>query len=405
MILDIFNDLFDLLNRQDNHVIILAVYLCIAAGVALLRILAKARFGAALLAFRRDAKEIKNRDDVKKFKNALLRRTVAAYKQVADRAVSRIPTVQLIERQVDGIHFAGWRYSGMAFFVEGLESGLLWVGVLLAVIFNDFAHVYGIVTVATFLLLRFVAAFFDFRAARAVLCDELLIYIERELGRFYASDSGGAVLRLKTELTEAQNRQTEVLSTALAQLTAALTANTASLGKTIAETTKGINTQIAQAIDEKLVDMNETLCATTQSWERSLAEATTIQNAINGSADSVAKASGRLQSAAELLATHMQGHSNALSDQLLQLVRAIDTVKSQHETIAQQSQYIEQNQQTLEKALVSYEASLQNLAQNLGDSLGAFVNLHAHTSAQAVNDALRNNIEKIIQLLKGREIL
>ncbi|MCL2498726.1 MAG: hypothetical protein FWE90_00140 [Defluviitaleaceae bacterium] len=393
-----FTRIFETLNRQDNHVVILAVYLLVAFGCAFLRIVAKIRFSGALLAFYKDAKELKNRDDVKKFRNILLRNTVAAYKQAADKAVARIPTAQLIERQVDNLRFAGWRYSSLASVVEGFEIGLLWIGILLAVIFNEYAHVYGVCAVIAFILLKILAAVFDFRGARARLCEEMLIYIEREIGRFYASDTGGAILRLKSELVEAQGRQTEALTAALAQLTTALSDNAKSLGKSIIETTKGINTQIAEAINEKLTKMNEDFDKSAKSWEKSLSEAAVVQTAINHSAVGIDKASGKLQSAAELLSSHLQGHSNALSEQLIQLVRAVESIKEMQETLSQQTQYIDLNQITLETALTSYEASLQNLAQNLGDGLGAFINLHAQSSAQAVNDALRGNLERIMQL-------
>jgi hypothetical protein len=402
---DVFITLFDTLNRQDNHIVIVAVYLCITAAVIFLRVIAKVRFSAALVAFRQDAKELKTRDDVKKIRNTLLRRTVATYKSVADKAVTRVPATQLIERQIDGLRFVGWRYSSLVVFVEGFESGLLWVGLIFAVVFNEFAHIYGVLAVAVFLLLRLTAAAFDFRAARTRLCDEMLIYIEREVGRFYASDSGGAVLRLKDELAEAQNRQTTALTSALTHLTGVLTENTIALGKTITETTKNINTQIAEAIKDKLVDMNTTFKATLEGWEKALAEAGKVQTAMNGSAEGISKAGARLQSGADLLSAHMQGHSAALSDQMVQFVRAMESVKdsveifkAQQEILTRQALYIEQNQETLETALAAYEASLQGLTQNLGDGLGAFINLHAQGAAQAVNDALRSNLDKIMQL-------
>jgi len=400
MILDFFTSIFDALNRQDNHVVILAVYICVAAVIVALRVLARSRYSAAALAVSKEAPHLKERDDVKKIRSALLRNTIAAYKQVADVAVTRVPTAQIVERQVDKLHFAGWRYAGMAAFVEGFESGLLWIGVLLAVIFSDWAHVYGVAAVVVFLLLRLCASFFDFRAVRARLCDEMLIYIEREVGRFYASDAGGAILRLKTDLTQAQNRQTDLLTTALEKLTDTLTSNAEKLNDTLRDANKDIHTQIAASIDEKLIRMNEDFAHIAAAWEKSLTQATTVQGTINQSADFMAKASGKLQSAADLLAAHLQGHSNALSEQLVQLIRAMESMKDAQLALTQQGQFIETNQKTLETTLQAYEASLQNLAQNLGESLGAFVNLHAQNSAQAVNDALRGNIEKIMQLTR-----
>jgi len=397
MILDIINEIFNQLNRQDNHIYILAVYGFIALLVIVLRIVSRIRYSGALMALRRDARELNARDDVKKLRNHLLRKTVAAYMQVANKAVTRIPTAQLVERQVDSLHLAGWRYGSITALVEGFETGLLWVGLLLALVFADFAHVYGVVAVCLFLLMRINAAFFDFKATRLALSDELFIYIEREVGRFYASDSGGAVLRLKNELTEAQNKQTDALTAVLTQLTTALTENTNQTNKTITEATQDIHTKIAASVDTKLVNMNTILLETTQGWEKSLTEATTVQTAMNQSADAITKAGGKLQSAAELLATHLQGHSNALSEQLLQLVRAVESMREAASHTAQQAEYIKRNQTTLETAVAAYEAALQNYAQNVGDSLGAFINHHAQSAAQTVNDALRGNIEKIVQ--------
>jgi hypothetical protein len=393
-----FTRLFEILNRQDNHGVILAVYFFIAFGVAFLRIIAKVRFSGALFAFQKDAKEIKNRDDIKNFRNVLLRNTIAAYKKTADKAVTRIPAAQIIERQVDSLRFAGWRYSSLAYFVEACENGLLWIGLILAVVFNDYAHVYGVFAVMIFLLLKISSAVFDFRGVRARLCEEMLIYIEREIGRFYVSDTSGAILRLKSELVEAQGRQTEALAAALAQLTRALTDNAKTLGSSITESTKGIHMQIAEAISEKLTRMNEDLHESSRAWEKSLAEAAVMQTALNGSAAGIEKASGKLQSAGELLSAHLQGHSNALSEQLIQLVRAVESVKEAQDALTRQSAYIERNQAALDTALTSYEASLQALAQNVGESIGTFINLHAQTSAQAVNDALRVNLDKIMQL-------
>lgn len=400
MILGFFTQLFEMLNRQENHVIMLAVYLCVVAGVVALRVLARIRYSAAVAAVNREARNLKSRDDVKKIKNTLLRTCVAVYKSVADVAVTRVPTAQIVERQVDKMHFAGWRYGGLTAFVEGFEAGLLWVGVLLALVFNDFAHVYGVAAVAVFVVLRLCASFFDFRALRAQLCDELLIFIEREVGRFYASDTGGAVLRLKNELTDAQHKQTDALTAALTQLTAALADNTTALNNAILDTTKDIHTKIAAAIDEKLIRMTEDFASAAAAWQKSLTEATAVQNTINKTATGIEKAGGKLQSAAELLSVHLQGHSNALSEQLIALVRAVESVKEAQTALTQQGEYIERNQKTLDDTLHAYEAALQNLTQDLGERLGAFVNLHAQNSAQAVNDALRINIEKIMQLAR-----
>jgi len=307
----------------------------------------------------------------------------------------------LVERQVDALHLAGWRYGSVTALVEGFETGLLWVGLLLALVFADFAHVYGVIAVALFLLMRMNAAFFDFKAARAALTDELYIYIEREVGRFYASDAGGAVLRLKTELATATTRQTETLSAAMGILTATLQKNNEALTQTLAEGTATVGQRLAASMDTKLIDMNDALQATVEQWQQALAQSATAQAAMNDTADRTAQASLRLQTAGELLAKHLQGHSGAMSEQLIALVTAVQAVQqaitqlgTQQEALAAQAVYIERNQHGLETSLAAYESALQGLTQSLGDSLGAFIRLHGQSSAQIVADALKNNVEK-----------
>ena len=416
-----FSDIFTTLNHQDNQPIIMAVFFGVAALLVLLRIMAHIHFRAVLISFRSDAKkEIHGLDDLRKLKNALLVKIVAEYKRVAEKAVTQVPASQLVNRQIATMGFLGWRYEGMLPFVIELERALLWIGLILAVVFPEFAFVYGVMAVVLFLIVRAAGAFFDFNGAREQLGDEILIYVEREVGRFYASDTGGAVLRLKNDLTDAFVTLSNSLEDIMANMADSLSETTTAIGNTMAETTtyigetmteatKAVGPALAAAMDEKLINMNANLSHTLERWEAALGEGVRLQTAMNDTSDRLAQSSLKLQSSSELLSKHLQGHSNALSEQLVALVSAVDSVKdgvsllsTQQEALTQQSGYIERNQQTLEAALQAYESSLQGLTQSLGDGLGAFINLHAQSSAQAVNDALKSNLDKILQLA-GKE--
>ncbi|MCL2571651.1 MAG: hypothetical protein FWE11_04540 [Defluviitaleaceae bacterium] len=412
-----FSDLFNALNQTDNHIIIMAVFLGIAALVVLLRIISHIHFRAALISFRQDTKKpIEKFEDVRKLKSSLLINVVVEYKKVADKAVTHVPASQLVNRQVATMSFLGWRYEGMLPFVIELEKAILWIGLILAFVFSDYAFVYGVLAVVLFLLVRAAAAFFDFSGAREQLRDEILIYVERELGRFFASDTGGAVLRLKDDLKESMASMTNSLEEIMTGMAESLASTTDSIGKTMAQTatdigktmieaTSSVGPALAAAIDEKLINMNAELAITLESWKETLTKAVDLQTEMNSTSDRLGQSSLRLQSSSELLAKHLQGHSNALSEQLVALVLAIEGVKegvstlsTQQDALVQQSGYIERNQQTLEASLQAYESSLQELTQSLGDGLGAFINLHAQTSAQTVNDALKSGLDKLILL-------
>ena len=413
-----FSNLFTNLSQEGSQVVIMIVFFSVAALTVLLRVIAHIHFRGALLAFRSDAKKpIEKLDDVRKLKkSSLLVTIITEYKRVADKAVTNVPVAQLVNRQVSAMSFIGWRYDGMLPFVVELERAILWVGLILAVVFTEYAFVYGVLAVVLFLLVRAAAAFFNFYGAREQLAEEILIYVEREIGRFFASDTGGAVLRLKNDLVDAISGMTismeeimgnmsESLATTTAAMSTTMAETTASIGQTMTEATAAVGPALAAAMDEKMINMNTNLAHTLESWEKTLTQAVSLQTAMNDTSDRLGQSSLRLQSSAELLSKHMQGHSNALSEQLLALVSAIEAIKdgvgtlsTQQEALVQQSEYIERNQKALEAAITAYETSLHGLTQSLGDGLGAFINLHAQSSAQVINEALKANMDKLIML-------
>jgi len=418
-----FNDLFVTLSQESSQIAIMIVFFAMAVIVVLLRVIAHIHFRAALLSFRSDTKKtIEKIEDVRKLKNSLLIKIITEYKRVADKAVTHVPAAQLVNRQIATMSFIGWKYEGMLPFVIELERAVLWIGLILTVVFSEYAFVYGVLAVVFFLLLRTAAAFFNFSGAREQLSEEILIYVEREIGRFYASDTGGAVLRLKNDMVDAigsmainlegiMSNMTNSLSETTTAMSKAITDTTVAIGLTMTEATVSIGPAVANAIEEKLIKMNTNLAITLESWEKTLSQAVTLQSAMNDTSDRIGQSSLRLQSSSELLSKHLQEHSSALSEQLVALISAITAIKdgigllnSQQEALLQQSGYIERNQQTLETALTSYESSLQGLTQSLGDGLGVYINLHAQSSAQTLNDALKSNIDKLLLLAnKGDE--
>jgi len=419
---NILSDLFTTLNTQDNHIVIMAVFFGIAAITFLLRIMAHIHFRGALLAFRKDAKKpIERLDDILKLKSSLLVTSITEYKRIADKAVTNVPVEQLVNREISNMSFLGWRYSGMLPFITELERSLLFIGAILAFVFTDYAFVYGVMAVILFLLVRIIAAFFNFNGAREQLAEEILIYIEREIGRFFATDEGGAILRLKNDLTEAISGMTagmdgvvNSMATTMVETTSAIATTmqdvSTSIERTMSEATSSIGPALAGAMDEKMINMNAKLAITLESWKEALTEAVGLQTAMNETSDRIGQSSLKLQSSAELLSKHLQGHSSALSEQLIALVSAIEAIKdgvntlsSQQTALLTQSGYIEKNQQALDTSLASYEASLQGLTQSLGDGLGAFITLHAQSSAQTINEALKGNLEQIMLLAENGE--
>ena len=405
-----FENIFTALNQQGNLTIIMVVYLSMVALTLVLRIVAHVHFRAALLAFQLDTrKEVKDKTEVAKLKNGLLRKTVADYIRTAERAVTTVPTKQIVDREIARKNLLGWRYESILPFVASMDTGLLVVGLVLTIAFTQDAFVFGSLTAAAFVLTRLSAAFFNADNARNQLADDIQLYIEREIGRFFASDTGGAILRLKNDLTESIGKQSAVYKETMENIGHIMASSLGKVSDNMTAATASIGPAVAEAMDKKLINMNDTLSNTLKNWEKALGEATSLQASMNESSGKLTHAVTKLQSSSALLATHMQGHSSALSTQLITLVGAIDAMKESvthfaagQETLAQQAKYIESNQKALDASLCAYEESLKGLTVSLGEGLGAFVNLHAQTSAQTINDALKNNMDKMKNILDAK---
>jgi hypothetical protein len=341
--------LYGLLGNRDNNVIIMAVFLCVYVLTVILRVIVYMHFRTLLLRFKVDIKEISKKEDIKKLKFGLLKRLIADYIRIAEKNANRIPTDALVQRQMAGISLIGWRYASVMPFIEKLETSLLWVGLILAVVFDESAIIYGTLTASGFLLTRLAAGFFDFREVRDMLAGELLIYTEREIGTLFPIEAGLAAAFPKRELTEAMEK---------------------------------IGYMMTEAVEKRLADVNAVMTKPMEDWGKALASAGNVQQRIN-------EAAIKIQEAAQALASPMGEHGRALS-----------LFAAEQDTLLKHAKLVEQNQHALEAAYQSYEASLQGLVQSLGDGLGAYLKMHGQTAAQAVNDALAGNMEMMMSLLK-----
>ena len=402
-------NIFDQLNRHDNHVVIVAVFFALVVILVVLRLASHLHFRGTLIAFRLDARrEIKNRGDIKNIKNSLLRKAAAEYIRTADRAVTMIQTNEIVGQAVSGMKLIGWKYDSILPLIEGMEMGMLFIGLILALVFTDYAAVYGLLAIVSFIFLRLFASFFNARGARGQLITEMILFIDREIGRFFAADSGGAILRLKNDLTEAIDRQAAAYTKTMENISATMSATLKEISTGMIAAANSIGPIVAKSMDEKIVDMNSKLTETIEAWEKAITESGEMQKAMNESAEGISHASNRLKSSAELMTTHMQGHSKALSEQLVVFVGSIDSLKEglsalsiYQDNLSKQASYIEKNQIGLDAVISSYEASIHNLTETLGNALGAYLSIHTQTAADTLSQTLKANVDRIVYLAKG----
>jgi hypothetical protein len=123
-----------------------------------------------------------------------------------------------------------------------------------------------------------------------------------------------------------------------------------------------------------------------EEWAKTISEAGRIQG-------QMIEAAVKMKEAAGELAKPMREHGKVLAG-----------LAAEQNQLVKHAELVEQNQKALETAYQSYESSLKNLVQTLGDGLGAYLQMHGQTAAQAVNDTLTANIEKIINLSQSKKV-
>lgn len=194
-------------------------YIALALLTIALRVITHLHFSGLLITLSSQTKKpIEKKEDVPKIKNALLRKIIGDYIHTAEKLTTAVPLSQIIGRELSRKSLLGWKYYNIMPLVKSMELGLLLVGAMVAIAKGYEPFV--MLTIAVFLATKAMAAFFNADAKKETLAQELHIYIAREIGQFFPNSTPGAVLGLKTELSNAIKAQTAALEPLSAQLPA-----------------------------------------------------------------------------------------------------------------------------------------------------------------------------------------
>jgi hypothetical protein len=244
---------------------------------------------------------------------------IAEYKRTAEKNAARVPLSAIVDRYVQTLSVLGINIAALGRWVATMDNGLLGVGIILTLIFNEYRVVYGLLTLMGFLFSKFGSAFFNLESSRQYLTHGLTLYVEREVGPFFAGHTSAALMKLKDSTSEALDRQSLLLHNAIDKFATESAAALTPLSALVA-----------------------------------------------------------LPAAVETVT-----HSN-------------DRYATHHEAFLAQSKIIEQVQSGLSVALSAYETSLQTLVQSMGESLGAFIQLHSQNASHALNESLQTQMTRVL---------
>ena len=204
-----FETIFQTLQIQQNNIIVMAVYLSIHVLVIALRVIVF--FGLQghnlwMSANLPPAKGLKTLSDAKNIRSSLLRGIVRDYIAAAEKNAPSVPLSHIVDRHVLSLNLLGWRYFGIINLTNKLENGLIFIGIILALVFVEYSVVYGILAIGGFVLMKLSASIFDVDNACAILKADINLYVEREVGQFFAGHVALAMNRFKEDVSEAIDR-------------------------------------------------------------------------------------------------------------------------------------------------------------------------------------------------------
>lgn len=221
-----FEEIFLFLQAQHNNVMVMAVFIILHGLTIILRLITFMSYRGHNLLLAMDlhpSKALETAADASSIRSPLLRRVASDYIAAAEKNAPSVPLSAIVNKHVLALSLAGWRYSGISQWIEKLDNGLIFLGLVLALIFPEYAMVYGILSAAGFILLKLIAAFFDYNTAKQLLIDDIHIYVKREIGQFFASHTAGAISKFKEAAAQAIDRQSALLQGAVEKLSADIT--------------------------------------------------------------------------------------------------------------------------------------------------------------------------------------
>jgi chromosome segregation ATPase len=235
---------------------------------------------------------------------------------------------------------------------------------------------------------------FDFQYSREKLEAEMIEYVEREVGQFYAGDFSTILLRLKNDISSALREQAVSLAHTITNLESNLSV---AIGGAVADSFSKI-ASFGSVVEKPLKD-----------WGAALDMAAAQQAQNDKSLERFEEITANLKSTSDVFAAALHRHITSLAGELSAIDKQItklsesgvalkdsnDNVKDMISVLQEQSRYIESNQAALRDSLTHYEQSLESITQKMGDGFGSIVDYHMAGAAQAMNTALHANVKAI----------
>lgn len=379
---------------------VIMIYILAVILYLIFRVIVCTGFQMNLTRFYFSNKEISSINDIKDTKSRLLNKVIKSYVKSAEKGISYIDINAITENQLLKLNFLGWNYKSIENFLNGLEYAFLIFGILFWLSFER-ELIFIVITIIAFVLIKIMSSIFDYSVTKEKLLNEIILYVEREVGQFYITDLAFSVQNFKMEMKEVFNIQTKTLSDSVLKIST-------DMANAIIVSNKQLNENIDKTINS-LFSITDILEKPLIQWKESLEKAVKSQVSINTTFEKIYNAASSFENVTNELAEKLESYSlvykkyeDKANNEIIQLTSVTEKLlisnKDNSEIIKSlrnQFDYIEENQKLLKESIQKYELTLEDVTKQMGSALGGIVEYQMQSTYKNISEYIKEDISKI----------
>jgi hypothetical protein len=140
--------------------------------------------------FRLQAKAIANKEDIGKIRHGFFARAVKAYVPILEKGAHFVSAKDIVEKEFGRAGFLIFNYKSIGKLIAAFENGLLLISAILAITCPGNSAAVGVLL---FAVMKILAMIFDFETRKEIVVSDIALFIEVEIGQFYAKDTVSAI--------------------------------------------------------------------------------------------------------------------------------------------------------------------------------------------------------------------
>lgn len=403
---ELFQNFFDYFNITDDLLrIFLIIYIISFFVYIILKIMMWFKMKFEVIKLKFSFLEVKDINNIKNTKSRILNKIIKNYINAAQKGIYNVNAESIVNNQIYKMNFIVFNYINIEEFLKGFEYIFLMIGILMWAVY-EYNKALVILSCILFLTAKLIVGIFNSGYLKIRIKNEIVEYIESEIGKFFLNDSASSIHDFKTEMKEIFTEQTKALKDSVL-----------AIGENIANAVIVSNNQFNKNI-EKSFDSVKTIDKFFEQplndWKQTIEEAAKTQKIFNDNINLMKDTAKIFNDISSNLSENLLKGSNVFNQQSENIVNEIDKLKEIIkycndekennkiiiDSLKSQMNYINENQNLLKESIQKYEISLENITSKMGDSFESIFKFQLDSVYKEISEFIKDDINNLTQLNK-----